>query len=622
MASRRHASRPFAEILGARLRRRSLLKVAAASVPLAYSASALSCLPGADTDSGVSLAFEPIAPNSDDTVTVADGYRARPLISWGDPVLDDAPAFDINAQTPAAQARQFGYNSDFIAFLPLPDARDPAADRGLLWNNHEYINPELMFPGYDPEAPTREQVDIGILAHGASIVELRLVDGEWTTVRNSRFNRRITGETLMNIRGPAAGDDRLRTADDPSGAVARGMLNNCGGGVTPWGTVLTDEEDFFEYFGNRPEGGPHAEVHRRYQIPTGDSVYLWERHRDRFDVSKTPNEVFRTGYVVEVDPYDPASTPTKLTALGRFRHEASSVTLAPDGRVVVYSGDDDRFEYVYRFISRRTYDPSDRAANMTLLHRGALAAARYNDDGSGEWIPLVAGQGPLADWSPADVAVNTRGAADLVGATPMDRPEDVEVNPVNGRIYAAFTKNKQRTADQVDAANPRADNRYGHVIEMAPTGGDHSASTFDWEILFLGGDPANPEHAISAAGIEPAPVAPLANPDNVLFDPRGVLYVCTDGQPSALGVNDGLFGVPVSGPDRGRARQLLSVPVGAELASGYFTPDGRWFFGAVQHPGEESTLAAPSSSYPGGPGTPPRPGVFAVNKIDGGPIGT
>ena len=621
MAGRSHASRPFSEILGRRLLRRSFLKVASAGIPLAYSASALSCLPGADTGNGASLTFEPIAPNSDDKITVAAGYEARPLISWGDPVASDAPAFDINAQSPAAQAKQFGYNSDYIAFLPLPDARNPVSDRGLLWNNHEYINPELMFPGYDEEAPTREQVDIGIMAHGASIVELRLADGEWTAVRNSRFNRRITGDTLMNIRGPAAGDDRLKTAADPSGAAARGMLNNCGGGVTPWGTVLTDEEDFFEYFGNRPNGGPHDEVHRRYQITTEASEYRWELHHDRFDVAKTPNEVFKTGYVVEVDPYDPTSVPTKLTALGRFRHEASTVTLAPDGRVVVYSGDDHYFEYVYRFISRRAYDPSDRAANMTLLHWGTLAVARYDDNGAGQWIPLIAGQGPLAGWSPADLAINTRGAADLVGATPMDRPEDVEVNPVNGRIYAAFTKNAQRTADQVDAANPRADNRYGHVIEMAPTGGDHSASTFAWEILFLGGDPTNPEHAVSAAGLDPAAVAPLANPDNVLFDPRGVLYVCTDGQPEALGVNDGLFGVPVAGPDRGRAMQLLSVPVGAELASGCFTPDGRWFFGAAQHPGEGSTLADPSSNYPDGPGNAPRPGVFAVRKSDGGPIG-
>ena len=281
-----------------------------------------------------------IQPNSLDQVTVAAGYRTRPLISWGDPITGDAPPFDVHAQSPSAQAKQFGYNSDFIALLPLPDYRSAVSDRALLWNNHEFLNPELMFPNYDPEAPTREQVDIGLQAQGASIVEICLANGRWKPDRHSPFNRRITGQTLMNIRGPAAGDPRLRTAADPSGTVARGTFYNCGGGVTPWGTMLTDEEDFYKCFGNRPESGPHDAVHRRYGVRTGPSDYRWERYHDRFDVTKSPNEVFTTGYVVEVDPYDPDSIPTKHTALGRLRHEASTVVLAPDRRVVVYCGDD------------------------------------------------------------------------------------------------------------------------------------------------------------------------------------------------------------------------------------------------------------------------------------------
>lgn len=611
---------PFARILRQRVRRRSVLTVAA-GLPLAFSAAALGRLPTARADIGATLAFDPIQPNRLDQVTVAAGYRAQTLISWGDPVTSDAPPFDIQAQSPAAQARQFGYNSDFIAILPLPDYRYAVSDRALLWNNHEFLNPELMFPNYDPDAPTRAQVDIGIMAQGASIVEIRLLNGRWTPDRNSGFNRRITGQTLMDIRGPAAGDPRLRTAADPTGTVARGMFYNCGGGVTPWGTVLTDEEDFYKCFGNRPQGGPHEAVHHRYGIRTGPSDYGWERFHDRFDVARTPNEVFKTGYVVEVDPYNPDSVPIKHTALGRLYHEASTVVVAPDRRVVVYAGDDGRFEYVYRFVSARPYDPFNRLANQSLLDDGVLYVARYDADGSGEWIPLLAGRGPLADWSRADVAINTRGAADLVGATPMDRPEDVDVNPITGRIYAAFTNNVDRTEERVDAANPRAPNHYGHVIEMTPSDRDHAAPTFTWEILFLGGDPTNPEHAASYAGIDPARVTPLANPDNLLFDQRGTLYVCTDGQPKTLGGNDGLFAVPVGGPDRGRAMQLLSVPIGAELASGYFTPDGRWFFGSAQHPGEDSTLENPSSTYPGGPGTPPRPGVFTVSKTDGGLIG-
>ncbi len=614
------SSAPFGDVLRTRLRRRSVLRVAA-GLPLAYSAAAFGQLAAACAEGNDAPAFDFIQPNSLDQVTVAAGYRTRPLISWGDPITGDAPPFDVHAQSPAAQAKQFGYNSDFIALLPLPDYRSAVSDRALLWNNHEFLNPELMFPNYDPEAPTREQVDIGLLAQGASIVEVRLANGRWEPDRNSRFNRRITGQTLMNIRGPAAGDPRLRTAADPTGTVARGMFYNCGGGVSPWGTVLTDEEDVHTCFGNRPAGGPYDAVHRRYGIRTGASDYRWEQYHDRFDVTKSPNDVFTTGYVVEVDPYDPDSTPTKHTALGRLRHEASTVVLAADGRVVVYCGDDGRFEYVYRFVSTNPYDSSSRLANLTLLDDGVLYVARYEGDGTGEWIPLVAGRGPLADWSGADIAVNTRGAADLVGATPMDRPEDVDVNPINGRIYAAFTNNIDRTEEQVDAANPRAPNHHGHVIEMTPGEGDHASATFSWEILFLGGDPGNPSHAAFYAGIDSNDVTPLANPDNLLFDQRGTLYVCTDGQPVTLGSNDGLFAVPVSGPDRGRARQLLSVPVGAELASGCFSPDGRWFFGSAQHPGEGSTFESPSSTYPDGPGNPPRPGVFTVSKVDGGLIG-
>ena len=615
------ASPHFARILRKRLCRRSVLRVSA-GLPLAYSAAVFGQLAGACGDGDSTLAFDSIRPNRLDQVTVAEGYEARPLISWGDPISSDAPPFDVQAQSPAAQARQFGYNSDFIAILPLPNFQSPVSDRALLWNNHEYLNPELMFPNYDPEAPTREQVDIGILAQGASVVEIRLVHGRWTPNLDSSFNRRITGETLMNIGGPAAGDPRMRTADGPTGMVARGMFYNCGGGVTPWGTMLTDEENFYECFGNRPEGGPNDAVHRRYGVRTEPSEYRWEFYHDRFDVTKSPNEVFTTGYVVEVDPYDPDAMPTKHTALGRLRHEASTVVLAPDRRVVVYGGDDWRFEYIYRFVSTRVYDPSNRSANLSLLDDGVLYAARYDADGSGEWIPLAAGHGPLAEWSRADVAINTRGAADLVGATPMDRPEDIDVSPITGRVYAAFTENVDRSEEHVDAANPRAPNHYGHVIEMTPSAGDHAAPTFSWDILFLGGDPTNPKHAASVAEIDSARVAPLANPDNLVFDQQGTLYVCTDGQPDTLGSNDGLFAVSVDGADRGRARQLLSVPVGAELASGYFSPDGRWFFGSAQHPGEGSTFESPSSTYPDGPGNPPRPGVFTVRKVDGGLIGS
>ena len=620
----RTKAEPFAEMLKRSVSRRSLVRAAGAAVPLAIAASALGCETPSPTAVGPTPAFVPIQGTSADTVTVAPGYAWHLLISWGDPVLRDAPTFDVANQSAAAQAKQFGYNCDFLAFMPLPDHQSTVSDRGLLWNNHEYTNPELMFSNWSVDATTREIVDIELAAHGASVVEIRLIDGRWTPVATSVYNRRLTALTPMTLAGPAAGDARLQTSADPTGTQVLGMLSNCGGGVTPWGTILTDEENFQDYFGNRAllPDGPRQAAYTRYELPAAHSERRWEEHYDRFDIAKEPNEANRFGYVVEVDPYDPDSTPIKHTALGRFRHEASTVVTTPDRRAVVYSGDDARFEYVYKFISTGRYSPDDRAANFSVLDDGLLYAAKFHDDGAGEWLPLEAGAGELAEFSAADIAINTRLAGDAVGATPMDRPEDIEWNPVNGKVYATMTENKLRTSEQVDAANPRAENLLGHVIEITETGNDPASTTFDWEIFILGGDPANPDHAAFYAGIDPSLVSPLANPDNVLFDQRGTLYVCTDEQSKNLAINDGLYAIPVAGPDRGRAMQLLSVPVGAELASAIFTPDNRHLFGSAQHPGEGSTYAEPTSDYPDGDGRPPRPGVFAVRKLDGGVIGT
>jgi hypothetical protein len=435
----------------------------------------------------------------------------------------------------------------------------------------------------------------------------------------------------MEITGPAAGHPWMQTSYDPSGTRVRGTLNNCGGGKTPWGTYLTAEENFDQYFANRdslPEG-TLKNLHARFGVPTGASGRRWEEFHPRFDVGQEPNEANRFGWVVEIDPFDPASVPKKRTALGRTKHEAAITTISKSGKAVVYSGDDARFEYVYKFVSDGQYNPNDRAANFGLLDTGTLYAAKFNDDGTGEWLPLIFGQEPLTVTSgytsQGDVLIKTRFAADAVGATPMDRPEDIEVSPVTKKVYVALTNNTARTEAQVDAANPRANNRFGHIIEITETGNDNAALTFTWEIFILCGDPANAEAGTYFAGFDPSQVSPVSCPDNLLFDNSGNLWIATDGQPGTLAANDGVFAVPTEGAERGWVRQFFSACREAEVASLELNFFNNAMFIAVQHPGENGTYEEPTSLWPDKK-VPSRPSVVVVTKRSGdgviSPIGT
>ena len=632
----------FESILQRRLDRRVLLKGAAlsASFLVAGSTPLARLSAGEVAARGASLGFDPISLNTEDRVTVPEGYQSQVLIRWGDPLTSTAPAFQFDAQRAAAQAEQFGYNCDFVGFFPLPRWGARVSTMGLLAVNHEYTNPELMFPDYVAGNPTQEQVAIELAAHGVSIVEVRrrrrgaipfVPSGEagverWTYVVGSAYNRRITAETSMEITGPAKGHPWLRTPDDPSGVTVRGTLNNCAGGKTPWGTLLTCEENFHQYFANLdalPDNDPRKAAHARYGLPAGATERRWELYHARFDLAREPNEPFRFGWVVEIDPYDPSSTPRKRTALGRFKHEGATVVVNGDGRVVVYSGDDERFEYIYKFVSSGRFDPRSREANFDLLDEGTLYVARFNDDGTGEWLPLVHGAGPLTAEngfaSQADVLINTRGAADLLGATKMDRPEDIEVNQVNGKVYCVLTNNTRRQPDQVNAANPRPNNKHGHIIELTEDGNDYAATTFTWKIFMLCGDPANPDDQAYFAGFDPSLVSPISSPDNITFDRAGNLWIATDGQPGTFRKNDGIFVVPVEGPERGYLRQFLSGPRGAEICGPEFTPNGAGLFCAVQHPGEGGTFAQPASTWPDGI-APPRPSVVVVTREHGRPV--
>jgi secreted PhoX family phosphatase len=610
----------FAQILS----RRALLKGGLAAAVLARARAARGGEAGA-----APFGFVPVVHSRADTLTVPAGYRHERLIHWGDAVLPGAPAFDPRAQTPHGQSLQFGYNCDFIGYLPLPPG-SRASDRGLLVVNHEYTTSRLMFPDWDGalDRKSRELVDIEMAAHGLSVIAVRReASGRWRVDADSPYNRRVTADTPMRLAGPAAGAPWLRTGADPAGTRVLGTLNNCSGGVTPWGTVLTCEENVDGYFAGPIDAATDPAVkavHARYGLR---DRYGWARHHPRFGVATEPHEPLRFGWVVEIDPYDPGSIPVKRTALGRFKHEAATTVIARDGRAVVYSGDDGRFEYLYKFVSSGRYDPGDRAANMTLLDAGTLHVARFADDGSGVWIPLTAGVEPLVARagfpSPAHVLIDARTAGDLVGATRMDRPEDVEADPGPGRVYAVMTNNTARRADQVNGANPRADNRYGHIIELVEDGGDHAAVRFRWDIFIACGDPRVPDHRASYQG-QRGP-GWLATPDNIAFDPVGRLWVATDGQDETIDANDGLYAVETTGPGRGTVRQFLSGPVGCEVCGPAFTPDGTTLFVAIQHPGEVegSTFARPASRWPDGRADmPPRPTVVAIRRADGGAIGT
>ncbi|MFD1661144.1 PhoX family protein [Streptomyces caeni] len=647
------------DVIAGALSRRSALRAAAVvTVATATGAAAVAKAPQARaatasadaraqaaassrTGAARGLRFAPVAPNTADAVTVPDGYGQNVVIRWGDPILRGAPAFDPENQTAAAQAGQFGYNNDFLALLPLPGERH----RQLLVANHEYTDEVLMFRDYDPENPTRQQVEVAWAAHGlgAVVVEEDRHTGRLTAVPRHPLNRRLTATSEFRLTGPAAGSDLLKTSADPTGRTVLGTLNNCSGGTTPWGTTLHGEENFNQYFAN----GSRA-TDKRYGIGTSGTGRKWERFDRRFDLAQEPNEAHRFGYVVEFDPYDPHSTPRKHTALGRFKHEAATVRLTDDGRPVVYSGDDERFDYFYKFVgSKRMRHGGSRAVrehNLSLLDEGTLYVAKLTGDspaseidgsgklpgdgefdGSGTWIPLATATAHGAvshveGMSAEEVFVFTRLAADKAGATKMDRPEDIQPSPHTGKVYVVLTNNTKRGLSgqaPADEANPRNANKHGHILELTEGRNRPESTVFAWSLFLVAGDPADP--ATYFAGFPKDRVSPISCPDNVAFDPHGNLWISTDG--NRLGSHDGLFGVATRGERRGELKQFLTVPTGAETC-GPIVQDRRVLV-AVQHPGEVdgATVEAPASTWPDGPGKIVRPAVVAVWRADGRDIG-
>lgn len=634
------ANPTMGEIIAARFSRRGFLQgsLAATAITATVGPIALGTAGKAQAQAATSVfTFPEVTAGVDANHHVAAGYDADVLLRWGDKVFADAPDFDPTRQSEAAQEKQFGYNNDFVGFIPF----EGKTDRGLLVVNHEYTNDHLMFPrivtvnGDDISIAdaTQDRVDIEMAAHGGTIIEIQKVNGKWQPVLDGALNRRITAKTEMVLSGPAAGHPRLQTAADPTGTKVYGTINNCAGGVTPWGTYIMAEENIHGYFmGDLPEGHREAANYKRLGIPEGS--YAWGKFHDRFDVSKEPNEPNRFGWIVEVDVNDPTSAPRKRTALGRFKHEGAASAVAKNGQVVFYLGDDERFDYVYKFITSARYNPDDRAANMNLLDDGTLYVARFDADGGIAWLPLTFGQGPLTAQngfeSQADVLIETRRAADLLGATPMDRPEDIEPNPETGRAYVMLTNNTKRK--EANAANPRVANAFGHIVEIIEDDADLAATTGTWEILLKCGDPSIADVGATFT-TETTGNGWFGMPDNCAIDSDGRLWVSTDGNsPSDTGRTDGLWAVDVEGPARGTSRLFYRVPVGAEMCGPCPTPDLATFFVAVQHPGDggedwdghgrPSYYEDLSTRWPDfRDDMPVRPAVVAITRQGGGKIG-
>ncbi len=574
------------------------------------------------------LGFRSVPPGTADTVAVPEGYVAEVLAAWGDPVgiAGHSPAFRFDAgNTADEQALQLGMHHDGMHYYPL------AADHGLLAINHEYTDDGLLHPD-GLAAWSAEKVRKSQAAHGVSVIEVRrAADGRMTVVRPSRYARRITASTPVELRGPAAGHALLRTAADPTGTRVLGILNQCASGITPWGSYLTSEENFAFYF-NGP-AAPDAHQRRWGLRPEHGAYTRWHEHDERFDCVRHPNEPNRFGWVVEIDPFDPTMTPVKRTAMGRAAREGATVAVTREGRAVVYSGEDARFEYVYKFVSRDAIRPGGYRANTTLLDHGTLYVARFDADGRGRWLPLVHGHGPLTAANgfadQGEVLIKARQASDALGATRMDRPEWITVDAERW-VYCALTNNTRRGEPGqpgVDAANPRARNTMGHIIRWREDG-DHDAHTFAWQHFVLAGDPAN-ARADARGNVQGDA---FACPDGLWIDGRGVLWIQTDMSPEAMGRGElarlGNNMMLACDPRTGETRRFLVGPPGCEITGATGTPDGRTMFVNIQHPGEAGDRSDPAdprrhSNWPDHrPDGRPRSATVVIRRRDGGVVGS
>ena len=622
IGSNTSGNRPFDDILSQHVSRRNVIGggVMGAAAFFAGDAFMASTVSANGTD-GTNLGFTAIPTDTTDEISLPEGYSGQPFAAWGDPINGKSPRFKKDASNPAEhQERQIGQGHDGMHFYPLGPGKD-SNTRGLLCINHEYTLGALTFTdGYanwDVVKTRKEQA-----GHGMSVIEVvRKGTGQWKVVPSFR-SRRITPNTRVKFSGPASGHRLLKTNGYPGGTQTDGILNQCASGKTPWGTYLTSEENFNGYFYEQTGGTApaiteeQAAINARYGVAGTGFGYLWATTDDRFRADLQPNSANTFGWMVEIDPYAPASDiAVKHTALGRCKHEGAAFLTGAGGEVIVYMGDDERFDYIYKFVSAKPW-ADEVAAGRSPLEEGTLYVARFADNGSGDWLPLVHGEGPLtAENGFADqgeVLVKTRLAADAVGATPMDRPEWTTTNPHTGDVFVTLTNNTRRGPDQVDAVNPRGPNPYGHIIKWNE-GADAAATTFNWEIFLLGGDAG---YGTDAAGEDT-----LGSPDGLWLDPHGILWIQTDGsQPD--GSNNQML---ACNPETGEIKRFAVGPPDCEVTGVTSTPDGTTLFFNIQHPGDSGTAEDPTatSSWPDhDPDGRPRAATVAVTKDDGGRVGT
>lgn len=651
--SNRSSNAYFGDILERRLSRRGVLKGGLATVIAGLMATKLPLTQALAANAGAgspTMGFNPVGISAADNVVVPEGYRVQSFIPWGTPITGDMPAFSL-AASGEEQAHQVGSHHDGMHFFAL----NGSSTDGLLVLNHEYVEPRFLhaaasglaldrdaFPQHEDGSRDADQVIKEMNAHGVSVVRVRANEqGEWEVVQDA-LNRRITAQTPMQLSGPVAGTEHLITQYSPEGLMTRGTLNNCAHGVTPWNTYLAAEENWAGYFANTDTDIDRRQA--RYGIETRDTGrYQWHRadqqsdQFSRFDASSrgaSPADDFRNephafGWMVEIDPMDPDSVPVKRTHLGRFAHEGVIFAPAVEGQpVVAYSGDDSRFEYIYKFVSRRPFDAA--TADGSLLDEGTLYVAKFNDDGSGEWLALAPGQNGLTPENGfadlADILVNTRSAADHVGATKMDRPEWGAVDPQTGDVYFTLTNNTRRAEGDEHPANPRANNSFGHIIRWQEEG-THAGERFAWDLFVLAGDQDDSRDLAGNALVEDNI---FASPDGLWIDADRRVWIQTDISESEM--NTGIYEVfgnnqmLVANPETGEIKRFLTGPVGQEITGVVTTPDQRTMFVNVQHPGATTTEDAFAegrftSHWPEGGSAIPRSATLVITREDGGIIG-
>jgi len=652
--SNRSANPTFYEVMDAHVRRRGFLMGGMATIAAGLFGAGLSgraALAQTTAPSGL-LGFTPVPVSVEDKVVVPAGYKVQVLAAWGTPIMADAPDYAPGAVTGAAQAGQVGSHHDGMHFFPI----DGSSTDGLLVMNHEYIEPRLIHAEkwkgqaidgdtvvFDAEGKRDDDEVLAELnAHGCTVVRIqRGADGQWSVVKGDPLNRRVTGLTEMELAGPVRGSAHVVTKFSPDGTKTRGTLNNCAHGVTPWNTYLTCEENWAGYFVNT---GEQPREQDRYGVADDVSRYAWEAAASgadeyiRFNAAATGasatedyrNEPNTFGWVVEFDPFDPASVPVKRTHLGRFAHEGVVFAPAVEGQpIVLYSGDDARFEYIYKFVSAQPYTAG---AGGELLDEGTLYVAKFNDDGTGEWLALAPGENGLTPENGfadlADILVNTRLAADKAGATKMDRPEWGTVDPATGEVYFTLTNNNRRSQTEVNAVNPRAENNFGQIVRWRYEGNDHTRTTFDWDLFVIAG---TPRQSATFNGLALGEDNIFACPDGIWCDADSRLWIQTDmgdiGPDYSGPLKDfGMNAMLAADPKTGEIRRFLTGPWGQEITGVVTTPDQTTMFVNVQHPGghasaEQFAAGDYGSGFPDYNGTVPRSATLVITREDGGVIG-